>query len=84
MKKPLIEEVFAKAGGRAELRRSLGLSKQTMSDWAREGVVPIKHCPAVQRITGISLERLNPVFKSSARSPDNHPGERSTDKKAGA
>lgn len=63
MAKPIVQQVFEKAGGRAVLMQTLGLSKQSMSDWLRCGHVPIKHCPAVARLTGIELERLNPAFK---------------------
>lgn len=66
MQKPLIERVFAAAGGRDALRKSLGLSKQSMSDWLRSGEVPIKHCPKVHQLTQIPLEELNPAFKVEA------------------
>ena len=56
--KNLIDDVFEKAGGRQRLRQALGLSKQTMSDWARAGCVPAKHCAAVHAKTGISLKTL--------------------------
>lgn len=62
MEKPLIERVFEEAGGRDVLRKSLGLSKQSMSDWLRTGVVPVKHCARVAFLTGIPLAELNPVF----------------------
>lgn len=42
---------------------SLGLSKQSMSDWVRWGQVPLKHCPKVSAITHIPLAKLNPAFK---------------------
>lgn len=67
MDKSLIEQVFERAGGRDKLRRSLGLSKQTMSDWLRSGVVPVKHCAAVQAITQIPLARLNPELDVKAK-----------------
>lgn len=60
---PLIEEVFEKAGGRQTLMSSLGLSKQSMSDWVRDGCVPVKHCLAVHLATGIAMERLNPALE---------------------
>lgn len=58
----LIDEVFEKAGGRETLRNSLGLSKQTMSDWKRFGYVPARHAAAVEAKTGIPRERLCPDF----------------------
>lgn len=67
MSKPVMDEVFEKAGGRQALQESLGapgkpLSKQTMSDWKRAGYVPAKHAPAVEKLTGISRKRLCPDF----------------------
>lgn len=61
-----VEEVFRAAGGRQRLMDSLGLSKQSMSDWLRHGEVPIKHCPKVSALTGIPLDKLNPAFKVEA------------------
>jgi hypothetical protein len=66
MSNSVIEEVFEKAGGRAVLRKSLRVSKQTLSDWKRSGVVPVKHCPAVHALTRIALAKLNPQFAVTA------------------
>jgi hypothetical protein len=66
MSNSVIDEVFEKAGGRTALRRSLRLSKQTMSDWKRSGEVPVKHCAAVHALTRIPLSRLNPAFAVTA------------------
>lgn len=60
--KPVIDEVFEKAGGRQSLQDALSLSKQTMSDWKRAGYVPAPHAVAVERLTGIPRERLCPNF----------------------
>lgn len=62
MENPAIEEMFEKSGGREALRRRLGLSKQTMSDWKRAGYVPARHAVDVEAITGIPRERLCPGF----------------------
>ena len=59
----VIEEAFAKAGGRLALQRSLKLSKQTMSDWKRWGYVPARHAASVEAITGIPREKLCPQFE---------------------
>lgn len=77
MESRLLEEVFQKAGGRQLLRGALGLSKQTMSDWARLGYVPARHAVAVEKITGIKRERLCPHFDwgeqpSSPTAPAQH------------
>lgn len=66
MSKSVIEEVFAKAGGRAVLQKSLGVSKQTLSDWKRSGEIPVRHCAAVHALTRIALSKLNPVFAVTA------------------
>lgn len=66
MSNPVIEEVFEKAGGRSALRRSLGVSKQTLSDWKRKGEIPVKHCPAVHALTRIPLATLNQKFAVTA------------------
>jgi DNA-binding transcriptional regulator YdaS (Cro superfamily) len=62
-KEPVITEVFKKAGGRKAVQEALGLSKQSLSDWRRNGVVPVRHCPLISRLTGVELERLNPAFR---------------------
>lgn len=62
MSKSVIDEVFAKAGGREALQKSLGVSKQTISDWKRWGHVSAKRAPAVEKLTGISRKRLCPSF----------------------
>jgi DNA-binding transcriptional regulator YdaS (Cro superfamily) len=67
MDKSLIEQVFERAGGRDKLRQALGLSKQTMSDWLRKGVVPVKHCAEVQALTNIPLAKLNPALDVKAK-----------------
>jgi len=58
----VINEVFKKGGGRKAVQQAVGLSKQSLSDWTRSGVVPVRHCPLISSITGISLSKLNPAF----------------------
>ena len=67
MPKPVIEEAFEVAGGRTALRKALGLSKQTMTDWKRKGCVPSRHAAAVEALTGIPRERLCPNFQWGSR-----------------
>jgi hypothetical protein len=62
MTKSVIDEAFEKAGGREGLMKSLGVSKQTISDWKRWGRVSAKRAPAVEAITGIPRQRLCPGF----------------------
>lgn len=66
MNKSLVDEVFEKAGGRAVLRKSLRVSKQTLSDWKRSGEIPVKHCAAVHALTRIPLATLNKAFAVTA------------------
>jgi hypothetical protein len=82
MDTPSIDQIFAKAGGRAKLQEALGLSKQSMSDWVRKGKVPLKHCAAVSAKTGIPLARLNDCFDMRGKRPVTDTGERrrSTDR----
>jgi DNA-binding transcriptional regulator YdaS (Cro superfamily) len=58
----VIEEAFQKAGGREALRKALGVSKQTLSDWKRWGHVSAARAVAVERITGIPRKQLCPGF----------------------
>lgn len=58
----VIDEVFEKAGGREALQKSLGVSKQTLSDWKRWGSVSAKKAIAIEKITGIPRQRLCPKF----------------------
>lgn len=62
MSKSVIDEVLEKAGGRQALQESLGVSKQTISDWKRLGHVSAKRAPAIEKLTGISRKRLCPDF----------------------
>lgn len=63
MDENLIDLVFEKAGGRDKLQQSLGLSKQSMSDWRRAGYVPARHAVAVEKLTRIPREQLCPDFE---------------------
>jgi DNA-binding transcriptional regulator YdaS (Cro superfamily) len=62
MSKTLIDRVIEQAGGRDALMRSLGVSKQTISDWKRWGHVSAKRAPAVEKLTGIPRTELCPDF----------------------
>jgi DNA-binding transcriptional regulator YdaS (Cro superfamily) len=55
-----MDAVLEKVGGPTELRKSLGISKQTISDWKRWGHVSAKRAPAIERMTGIPAEELAP------------------------
>lgn len=59
---PAIEEAYAKAGGRKKVQESLRVTKASLSDWLRDGYVPVPRCPDLERISGVSRVRLNPNF----------------------
>lgn len=50
-------EAIKRAGGYAAMGRAIGISRQSVEDWAR---VPAKHCLAVEKLTGISRYLLRP------------------------
>lgn len=53
----------------AAMAVSLGLSKQTMSDWRRAGRVPSHHAAAVEALTGVDRAKLCPGFSWKPRKP---------------
>jgi hypothetical protein len=63
MSDSVIDEVLQKAGGRQALQNSLHVSKQTLSDWRRWGHVSGKRAPAVEKLTGLPVERIAPQCK---------------------
>jgi len=56
----IIEDAYIKAGGRAVVRAKLGVSKQTLSDWKRDGRVTPKHAANLEVLSGIPREKLCP------------------------
>lgn len=62
----VIEEAFAAAGGRQALQESLGVSKQTLTDWKRWGHVSAARAADVEALTGIPRRRLCPDFNWGA------------------
>lgn len=59
---PAIADAYEKAGGRKRVRESLGVSKASLSDWLRDGYVPVKRCPELELLSGVSRRKLNPTF----------------------
>ena len=56
---PLQALLRAKDMRLADLARSLGVDKATVTRWSR-GTVPTKHIVEVERVTGIPREKLRP------------------------
>jgi DNA-binding transcriptional regulator YdaS (Cro superfamily) len=49
-------------GKQAAVASSLGVSKQTVNDWKRQGFIPAKHAAAFEALSGIARTRLCPSF----------------------
>jgi DNA-binding transcriptional regulator YdaS (Cro superfamily) len=73
-KNPAIEEAYARSGGRKKVQESLRVTKATLSDWKRQGYVPIPRCPDLERLSGISRRKLNPDFDWGPVREKAHPG----------
>lgn len=59
---PAIAQAYEKAGGRKQVQQSLHVTKATLSDWLRSGLVPVPRCPDLERLSGVSRRKLNPKF----------------------
>lgn len=46
------------------LAREFGLDRVTVGLWKKTGV-PIKHCPKMEQLTGVSCQLLHPEFFGS-------------------
>jgi DNA-binding transcriptional regulator YdaS (Cro superfamily) len=62
MSNPAIEEAYEKAGGRRKVKESLGVSKQSLSDWTRKGYVPAEKAGKLETLSGVSRRKLCPDF----------------------
>lgn len=55
-----IDEAIKAAGGITSMSRALALSGHAViQQWKRNGI-PDEHCPAIERLTGVTCERLRP------------------------
>jgi DNA-binding transcriptional regulator YdaS (Cro superfamily) len=68
-KNPAIEDAYLKAGGRKRVQESLGVTKGSLSDWKRWGYVPVNRCPELERLSGVSRRKLNPIFDWGPAAP---------------
>lgn len=59
---PAIEQAYDAAGGRRKVIESLGVSKQTLSDWIRADSVSPKHAAKLEALSGVSRRLLCPEF----------------------
>lgn len=68
-----VNEACKIIGSQGKLAELLGITKGNISQWKKAGSVPSKHCPKIEKLTGIPCERLNPLMdwnyiRSSVRS----------------
>lgn len=62
MTNPELESAFREPGSQKAVASALGVSKQTVNDWKRQGYVPAHHAVAFEAFTGVSRERACPDF----------------------
>lgn len=55
-----LEVAIERAGGVGALALSIGASLNAPSMWRKRGRVPADYCPAIERETGVTCERLRP------------------------
>lgn len=54
------KSLIKRAGSESELARQLSISRAAVNLWFREGVVPTKRLPAVQRVFGLEPHQVRP------------------------
>lgn len=62
MDNPELNAFLEPRGKQAAVAASLGVSKQTVNDWKRQGFIPAKHAAAFEALSGIDRKRLCPTF----------------------
>lgn len=63
-----LDKAITAVGSQAALAQMIGISKANISQWKSSGLVPARHCRAIERITGgiVQAHELNPeVFGGS-------------------
>jgi len=66
MKKDALQEAIQKAGGQTSLARAIGSTQGHVSQWIRRGKVPADKVLKIERVTGVSREKLRPdIFKDA-------------------
>ncbi len=67
MDNPELNAFLEPRGKQAAVALSLGVSKQTVNDWKRQGFVPSHRAVEFEEISGIPRRKLCPDFKWDAR-----------------
>jgi len=62
-----IEDASKNAGGRAVVMQRLRVSKQTLSDWKRDGRVSPHKAADLESMSGVPKEKLCPDFNWGTR-----------------
>ena len=52
---PRIKQAIAMAGGQKKLAEALGVTQQSVSEWARRGYFPLDRARQVKEITGVPV-----------------------------
>lgn len=55
-----LQKAIKVAGSAANLARMLGISQTAVCQW--KGVPPVKRCPDIEKLTGVSRRILRPDF----------------------
>jgi DNA-binding transcriptional regulator YdaS (Cro superfamily) len=58
-----LQEAIRAAGSQVALAKTLGITKSNISHWKRLGAVPATHALAIERLFGISAQKLAPARK---------------------
>jgi hypothetical protein len=58
----IVEQAIEKVGTESELGRKLGVTRQAINIWKKEGKFPLLRTPEVARLSGIPLTKFNPSF----------------------
>lgn len=68
MSNPTLDQYFQRQGSQQEVALALGVSKQTVNDWKRQGYVASRWAVAFERHTGIARTVACPQFDWGAES----------------
>lgn len=60
MKNLDLERAIKNLGNQTKLSQLLDVHKSNISQWKKSGLVPMKHCIEIEKVTGISRKKLNP------------------------
>ena len=63
MPNPDLEILFANRGAQVAVSKALGVSKQAVNDWRRNGFVPPDRASDFEKFTGVPREKACPNFQ---------------------